>query len=160
MSTECIKEGDLERLKVGFENIKEYLKTIVGFNDAIVLMQEEVKGNKEFKKQFKETVIDMIKNELGQSDNLKSLQKISDKQIRLYVESKSFNDSIKEIAIESIKNEMNEDKSPINSAIEKIIEDKLNQREKALLIKIFSWFAGSITILLSSYELIFSKIGG
>ena len=151
------KELQFELMKEDMKQIKEFLKLIVSLKDSVLLIQEDVKGNKEFKRHFSDNVEKIVSNYISNVKNFKSLQEISDDRIKNYIMSNDFIEVINKIAEAKVKMDIKDNKSELYTNINDVISNWALTREKKLFIKIFSWLFGSLSTLIVVYQMMIGE---
>ena len=146
---------EIDRLKQQVKIIKAYIEKYADLHLTVVSILEQVEGGKEFREAFDDNVEKIVKNIISNSSNLKSLQAISNEQIKTYLNGSDFQKELKMFVIESVENEVNNNKSDINVTIKDIVNGNINERERKMLIKVMAWTLGSITTILTFYKMVF-----
>ena len=147
------QEVQFELMKEDMKQIKEFLKLIVSLKDSVLLIQEDVKGNKEFKRSFADNVEKIVNNYINNVKNFKSLQTISDDRIKNYIVSTDFTDIINKMVEAKVKMDVKDNKSDLHTNINDVILNWSETREKKLFLKIFSWLFGSLSTLIVVYQI-------
>lgn len=150
-------ETELALLKKDMEIIQKYLQEIAGMTEAVKLLSEEVKGNKDFKKNFDENVMKIVTNYIQNQKNLKALESISDKQINTFINSNEFTEIINRICEAKTKIDLNDHKSDTYSSVKEIISQWSMKRERVVTFKLLGWVFGSLSTLIVIYQMVVGR---
>lgn len=145
---------DIELMKKDIKLIIDNLSNIASLKENLILIQDEVQGNKKFKNEFDKNVEIIVTREIKSSKNLLSLQSISDKQIEQYIKSSEFTNLIHKMCETKINILINDEKSSTYSNIIEIISNWVMKKERVIIFKVVGFIVGSFSLIFAIYKYI------
>lgn len=148
---------EIEIMKKDIKFIIDKLSIVASLKDTMILIQDEVKGNKKFKEEFTLKVKELIHQELTNNKNVKALHSVSDERIKAFIESSDFSDIIYKLAEVKIEVEVNDKESKIYKSMVDIISLWAMKRERIVVAKVIGYILGSLGLIFAIYKY---SIGG